>query len=178
MTGRQALYVLYAEFAIDEERGALYDLSDLMLVKYKSDEHAPRFLNLWLHTVQGLSEKQPENNLMTLLKAQLEHSSALKDDISHFNRLSKGDPEGKYDYLIESLKLRQQDQEEDQQGEDPREALRRSTAPHGAGTPGRGRARRRRLHRLPEHRKVQVRGQVQVHALPGRRSEGKGESQA
>ena len=104
MTGRQALYVLYAEFAIDEERGALYDLSDLMLVKYKSDEHAPRFLNLWLHTVQGLSEKQPENNLMTLLKAQLEHSSALKDDISHFNRLSKGDPERNYDYLIESLK--------------------------------------------------------------------------
>ena len=45
MTGRQALYILYAEFAIDEERGALYDLSDLMLVKYKSDEHAPRFLN-------------------------------------------------------------------------------------------------------------------------------------
>ena len=40
------------------------DLSDLMLVKYKPDEHAPRFLNLWLHTVQGLSEKQPENNLI------------------------------------------------------------------------------------------------------------------
>ena len=75
-----------------------------MLVKYKSDEHAPRFLNLWLHTVQGLSEKQPENNLMTLLKTQLEHSSALKDDINHFNRMSKGNPERNYEYLVETLK--------------------------------------------------------------------------
>ena len=75
-----------------------------MLVKYKSDEHAPRFLNLWLHTVQGPSEKQPENNLMTLLKTQLEHSSALKDDINHFNRMSKGNPERNYEYLVETLK--------------------------------------------------------------------------
>ena len=102
MTGRQALYILYAVFAIDEERGALYDLSDLMLVKYRSDEHAPRFLNLWLRTVQGLSEKQPENNLMTLLKTLLEHSSALKENINHFNRMAKGSPERNYEYLIET----------------------------------------------------------------------------
>ena len=43
---------------------------------------------------------------MTLLKAQLEHTSALKDDISHFNRLSKGDPERNYNYLIESTRPR------------------------------------------------------------------------
>ena len=54
MTIRQALYVLY-DLAIGEEHGALYDLSDLMLVKYKSDMHDLRLLNVWLHTVQGLS---------------------------------------------------------------------------------------------------------------------------
>ena len=104
LTGRQALFMVYAEFAIDEKRGALYDLSDLMLLRFKSDDQAPRFLNLWQHTVQGLTEKQPDGNLMTLLKAQLENSPALKLDMAHFNRLAKGGPEMTYDYLMTSLK--------------------------------------------------------------------------
>ena len=104
LTGRQALFMVYAEFAIDEERGALYDLSDLMLLRFKSDDQAPRFVNLWQHTVQGFTEKQPDGNLMTLLKAQLENSPALKPDMAHFNRLPKGDPERTYDYLMTSLK--------------------------------------------------------------------------
>ena len=73
--------MVYAEFAIDEERGALYNLSDLMLIRFKSDERAPRFLQLRQHTAQGLTEKQPDGNLMTLLKAQLENSPALKVDL-------------------------------------------------------------------------------------------------
>ena len=104
LTGRQALFMVYSEFAIDKERSALYDLSDLMLLRFKSDDQAPRFLNLWQHTVQSFSERQPDSNLMTLPKAQLENSPALKLDMAHFNRLPKGDQERTYDYLMTSLK--------------------------------------------------------------------------
>ena len=94
--------MVYAEFAIDEKRGALYGFSDVVLLRFKSDDQAPRFLNLWQHTVQGDTEKQPDGNLMTLLKAQLENSPALKLDMAHISRLPKGGPERTY--LMTSLK--------------------------------------------------------------------------
>ena len=104
LMGRQALFMVYAEFATDEKRGPLHDLSDLMLLRFKSDDQAPRFFDLWQHTVQGVTEKQPDGNLMTLLTAQLENPPALKLDMAHFNCLPKGDPERTCDYFMTSLK--------------------------------------------------------------------------
>ena len=68
MTGRQALYVLYAEFAIDEERGALYDLSDPLAEarplddrRYAVDHFFAKLLGLagTMRTAAGRAEACP-----------------------------------------------------------------------------------------------------------------------
>ena len=107
-----------------------------------SDDQAPRFFNLWQHTVQGLTEKQPDGNVMTLLKAQLENAPALKLDMAHFNRLPKGDPERTYVRLPHDLPqaLRGHRQEEAGQGEDAHHAVWRTTS-YSPGRPRRGGAR-------------------------------------
>ena len=114
LTGRQALHLVYSEYAIDEERGVLYDISHLMLLRYGSDENAPSFLNMWLHTVQGLSEPQSENNLKTLLAEQLKRSEAMKADIAHYERKPKGHPDNSYKFLLDALKRHVQEIKKDQ----------------------------------------------------------------
>ena len=142
LTGRQAFFTVHAEFAIDDEHGALYDLSDLMLLRFKSDDQAPRILNLCQHTVQGVLEKQPGSNLMTLLKAQLENSPALKLDMAHFNRLPQGDLE-RTTTIPHDLPhmLRGHRQEEAERGRVALQAAWRTAASYCPGRPLRGGAR-------------------------------------
>jgi hypothetical protein len=104
LRGRQALHMVYSEYAIDIERGALYDLSDLMLLSYTGDNNLPRFLADWLHTVQGLSEPQPEGNLKVLLYEQLVRSEALSSDMAYYRRIKKDDPDKTYPALLAALK--------------------------------------------------------------------------
>ena len=123
LTGRQALFMVYAAYEIDADRGALYDLSDLMRVTFKTDREMPSFLHTWSRTVQGLSEPQPEGNLRTLLFEQLQKSHALRPDMHYFDRLSR-EPRGQ-DLPVPPQRgeaLRGQGEEEEQPGTRPSHA--------------------------------------------------------
>ena len=104
LTGRQALFMVYAAYEIDADRGALYDLSDLMRVTFKTDREMPSFLHTWSRTVQGLSEPQPEGNLRTLLFEQLQKSHALRPDMHYFDRLSRDHEDKTYQFLLNAAK--------------------------------------------------------------------------
>eukprot|EP00972_Heterocapsa_arctica_P036432 5363000-Heterocapsa_arctica.AAC.1 len=74
ITGRQLLHLTYEQFALDLEKGSLYDIKDLMKLKNPGDAHLEAFLLTWNKTVDGLSKDPADGVLEAILLEQIEHS--------------------------------------------------------------------------------------------------------
>ena len=53
LRGRQILWLISQQYALDENRGALYNLGDLMNLPYPGDAKLDAFLTLWENQVEG-----------------------------------------------------------------------------------------------------------------------------
>ena len=54
ITGRQLLWIMQEYFRLNEEAGAVYEVQDLMAVKFKDDNHMEQFIATWDHVLAGM----------------------------------------------------------------------------------------------------------------------------
>ena len=104
ITGRQSLWIVYREFALDEERGTLYDLSDLLAVRNPDgDKTLEIFFDEWETTIQAMSEDPPPSLLEILFLEQIKKSEALATEVAEYRRASRGHPHRTYNFLYDSV---------------------------------------------------------------------------
>ena len=100
VTGRQILHMIYANFKVNEEAGALYDISDLVAVRLKNDGSLEHFLISWDSVIGGMRKEPPAEIVEVLFYQQLKsNSSVLKEEMAHYDRALIGDPDRTYEFL-------------------------------------------------------------------------------
>jgi hypothetical protein len=104
LKGRQILWMIHDHHKLDEERGALYDFTDLMSVKLKGDSQLESFWNTWESVLSAMTRPPGADIIEILFLEQLRHCSALREEISHYDRARRGTPERTYEFLVESVK--------------------------------------------------------------------------
>jgi hypothetical protein len=106
--GRQVLWMIYEDFRINEEAGALHDITDLMKVTLKRDqtkiENLSRFLLNWEMILAGMKDPPPENTLQVMLYDQVRNVTALATDIAVYDRATPGTEERSYNFLMKAIK--------------------------------------------------------------------------
>jgi hypothetical protein len=97
--GRQVLALIYERFETELEEDGLYDLQDLLNVRYRGN--LERFLVDWDATMQGMSPDTDiqEQHLRTLFREQVWKCPALKTELDVYERAKKGTPERSIEYL-------------------------------------------------------------------------------
>ena len=95
--GRQILFIVHQHFKINEEVGQVYDISNLMSVKFAGNGKLESFLNSWDMVLAGMKDEPPEKTLEILFLQELRKCSALKEDICHFDRQELGSPDKTYE---------------------------------------------------------------------------------
>jgi len=84
---------------LDEERGALYDFTDLTAVRLKGD-NLESFMNTWEMVLAGIRHLPDQHIIETLFLDQLRHSTVLREEISHYERQDRGHRDRTYEYLV------------------------------------------------------------------------------
>ena len=103
--GRQVLFMIYEFFRQSDENGAMYDLADLMKVKYLGEDKLPELELNWDLVVSGCGDEPiDERSCRTLLLEELRKSAALKLDIAYYDRLPKGHEDKSYTFLKTCLR--------------------------------------------------------------------------
>ena len=102
ISGRQALWTVFQEYKLDEERGTLFDLTDLMAVRMKDDRHMEAFIDVWDDTVHNMKEPLPESVVEVLFFEQIKRSSVLASEVAEYNRAPRGDHRHSYQFLYDS----------------------------------------------------------------------------
>ena len=90
LKGRQALLIVYRYYNIDEDLGVAYATVDLMNVTWKGDPKMEAFLNDWTMVLGGIKEPPPADLVETLFYRQMKKSTALREDVAHYERAEKG----------------------------------------------------------------------------------------
>ena len=103
MKGRQALWIIYDHFRINEEAGSLYDMQDLISIKLGNDSNLEAFLLNWEQVLSGLRKPPGEDLLEPLFLEQIKSSPALKADIEIYRRARVGERERSYTFLMEAV---------------------------------------------------------------------------
>ena len=107
VTGRQLLKLVYDYYRTDEYTGIVYDVSDLMAIKMKSDnpnwKQLASFRDAWDETLAGMEKEPGEDVLEAVFKQQVRHCHCLSQDIGIYDRAPKGDPSRTYKFLYESV---------------------------------------------------------------------------
>ena len=103
LRGRQILWLISQQYALDENRGALYNMGDLMNLPYAGDGKLEAFLTLWENQVEGQQEPQPERNLEILLYEKIKRSELLSTQLRNYERLPQSHPDRSYSYLMQVI---------------------------------------------------------------------------
>ena len=104
LKGRQILWLTHDHHKLDAERGALYDFTDLMSVKLKGDSNLESFWTAWESVLSATLHTPSPDIMEVLFLEQLRHCSALREEISQYDRAKRGTPERTYEFLVESVK--------------------------------------------------------------------------
>ena len=104
IAGRQILFMIYHHYKTNEEAGALYDLADLMAVKWQGDGNLESFLHTWDSVLLGMREEPPEHYLEILFHTQVRNSAVLREEIAHYERARKGHPDRTYAFLTDTVR--------------------------------------------------------------------------
>ena len=104
LKGRQALLLIYRYFEINEEAGVIYSITDLMAVRWLGDEKIETFLNSWIAVLSGMREEPPLRVKEELFLEQMRKSQVLREEVAHYDRVEKGDPDKTYDFLVKSIR--------------------------------------------------------------------------
>ena len=84
LRGRQILWMISQQYALDENRGALYNLGDLMNLPYPGDAKLDAFLTLWENQVEGQKKAQPDENLEIFLYEKIKRSELLSTQLRNY----------------------------------------------------------------------------------------------
>ena len=103
MKGRQALWIIYDHFRINEEAGSPYNTQDLISVKLGNDSNLEAFLLNWEQVINGLRKPPGEDLLEPLFLEQIKSSPALKADIEVYRRARAGEKERSYTFLMQAV---------------------------------------------------------------------------
>jgi hypothetical protein len=99
LTGRQCLFVIYGNYKVDEAAGALFNLQDLISVKYLGDSQMEVFLHNWESVLCGMAEEPSEATKELLFLEQVRRSALLKEEINHYDRVEIGHVDKCYAFL-------------------------------------------------------------------------------
>ncbi|CAE8645024.1 unnamed protein product, partial [Polarella glacialis] len=111
IAGRQVVWMVYRHFRTEEDRGSMYDLEDLMEVKFANDQTLGAFAELWNNIVANAIEPFDEKILEALLHKQLKGdrsenkpgSKRLSEDLTLYKRMRPSDPNRNYQYLHDAM---------------------------------------------------------------------------
>ena len=102
--GRQILWMIHEYHKMDAELGALYDIQDLLSVKFRGDDQLEWFYTTWKSVIQNLNEPLSENIQESIFLTQLRESRALKDEIAHYDRVDVDHPDRSYKFLKRTVR--------------------------------------------------------------------------
>jgi hypothetical protein len=104
LKGRQALWMVYRHFEINEEAGVIYSITDLMAVRWLGDDRIESFLNSWISVLSGMREEPPVTVKEELFLEQLRKSQVMREEVAYYDRVEKGHPDKTYDFLVKSIR--------------------------------------------------------------------------
>ena len=104
LPGRQILWLISQQYALDENRGALYNMGDLMNIPYPGDAKIEAFLTHWENQVEGQREPQSDGNLEILLYEKIKKSELLATQIRNYERHPQSHPDKTNHYLLPATK--------------------------------------------------------------------------
>ena len=113
MKGRRALRMIHDHYRISETEGSLLELQDLLKVSIKGD-NLRSFLMDWEHVLTGMNPVPDIAVLETLFRLQVAKSTAMRDTMTHYNRLDMNHPERNYDFLVSSVRRHLEQQRQSQ----------------------------------------------------------------
>jgi len=100
--------MIYEEYRVNEEAGALNDITDLMRITLRKDqskiEHLSKFMLNWETVLAGLKEPPPDHQLQVMFYEQVRHVPAIATDIAIYERAEAGSPERSYRFLISAVR--------------------------------------------------------------------------
>ena len=102
--GRQCLWVVKEHFKLDEAAGALYDIADLINVKWQGDNRMELFLSNWESVLCGIKTEPDAATKETLFYEQVRNSSALKYDLVLYEHAEPGHADKSYDFLHKAIR--------------------------------------------------------------------------
>ena len=102
--GRQLLWMVYRYNATDEDLGALYDFNDLNSVTFTKDKEITQFITNWDMVLAALNEPVADRIKEQTFLRELRKSSAMREDIAHYDRCDKGNEHKTYQYLYDQVK--------------------------------------------------------------------------
>ena len=83
LKGRQCLFLVNEQYRMDENCGALFNISDLISVQWLGDGKMAEFLARWDHILVGMTSEPPESIKEQLFLDRVWESSALKYEVAH-----------------------------------------------------------------------------------------------
>eukprot|EP00971_Amphidinium_carterae_P097772 1934644-Amphidinium_carterae.1 len=103
--GRLVLRWLIQDFAVDNSRGALYDISDLMQLKLSGSSAASiqHFLEAWTWVEQGLKSDVAPRVKEAMLWHQLKDCRILEPELVLYRTAPEGSEWRNYEYLLRSI---------------------------------------------------------------------------
>ena len=111
--GRQILLMVYHWNRVNEEAGAIYDVTDLMQVQWLGDNNIATFDSNWDSIFAGCGDDIDMKSVKVLYFKHLRKSEVLKADIAYYTRLAATHEDKTYDFLkacvLRTIELQRQD---------------------------------------------------------------------
>jgi len=105
--GRQVLWIVYEEYRVNEEAGALRDITDLVKVTLKRDQckvdHLSTFMGNWFQVLAGMKTTPEDATLQVMLYEQVKHIPCLTADIAAYDRAAIGSDDRLYTFLTKAI---------------------------------------------------------------------------
>ena len=103
ISGLQCVRMIIKSCETQEDRGFLFDISDIQAIKFEGDEKLDLFKHSWDYTVRGQRVTQPPENYATWLYEKLKASRALEFEWRQWDKMPLSDPNKTYDFLYSAL---------------------------------------------------------------------------
>ena len=99
ISGRQQLRLVYDQYRLDAEDGQLFDIEDLMAIKFPGDDHLESFIINWDTGLLALVDDPGEELKRSLFHRLIRHSTKMRDVLTRYTLASRGSHERSYRFL-------------------------------------------------------------------------------
>ena len=99
ISGRQQLRIVYDQYKLDAEDGQLFDIEDLMAIKFPGDDHLESFIVNWDTGLLALVDDPGEELKRSLFHRLIKHSTKMRDVLTRYTLAARGSHERSYRFL-------------------------------------------------------------------------------